>query len=107
MANKPFLELFSKYKPDAVSAKIVEAIRDYTVKVNKESRMVLIEACFDNIIHKKQLYKIEEGIKKDLDLNRVFIKPKYPNNLFSEAYLPELLFELQRLLPTDFSIMRK
>ena len=96
MANKPFLELFSKWTPDEDARKILARLEDYTYLIQKEERKMHIHMHFSLLQPKRKLYAMERSIQEAYSLSSCFIFPHYPAQLFSGAYLDSLLTELER-----------
>lgn len=97
MGNRSLAELFSRYTPGKTEIKeFMESCRDFETRIDKEKRMIEVNARFKNIISKDCLYLCEEEIKKAYELRYVRLFPKYESSLFSKVYMPEVLKELQR-----------
>ena len=95
MSGKSFLEKFYKFEPNNEQYEILKDIFDYTLKVNKEKRIIEARVKFANIIPKDKLYKIERDIKKAYELNYVKILPSYQESLFTYEYIPQILTETE------------
>ncbi len=91
-----FLEKFHKYTPSINALEVIEKIKDFNIRFNKQKRDMEIDLTFDRIIPKKKLYKLEKEIKEAYGMNSVFIFPRYQGGLFSVAYYDELITELAR-----------
>ena len=95
MPTKSFLEKFNKFAPDANQYKILSNISDYTLRVSKENRIIEAVIFMDELVAKKDLYKIERDIEKAYELNHVKLLAKYPSELFSYDYIPQILIETE------------
>ena len=95
MAAKSFLEKFEKYIPDPEQRDILNDISDYSLRINKEHRIIEAAVVLDEIIPKDKLYRIEKGIADAYELNHVKILPKYPADLFTYDYIPQILKETE------------
>ncbi len=95
MPIKSFLEKFNKFTPDPDQYKILNNISDYSLRVSKENRIIEAEIVMDKLVPKKDLYKIERAIEKAYELNHVKLLPKYPSELFSHNYIPQVLIETE------------
>ncbi|MBR5601015.1 MAG: hypothetical protein IKW24_00135, partial [Clostridia bacterium] len=93
--KKTFLEIFHKYHPDSYTERILLSITDLKLMADKEKKIIEITAYFPALVEKSELYRIENEICKAYELNRVKILPKYPTELFSQSYIPELLTETE------------
>lgn len=91
-----FLEKFSKFTPSINSGEVIEKIKDFSVRYNKNSRDMMIDLSFEKIIPKNKLYKLEKEIKETYNMNSVFIFPRYPCDQFSIFYYDQLIMELKR-----------
>ncbi|MBE6632323.1 MAG: hypothetical protein E7623_06450, partial [Ruminococcaceae bacterium] len=97
MANKNLGELFARYTPTSEEFKdILTSCTEFKTRIEREKRMIEVDASFGSIIPKKVLYELETELKNAYELRSVRIFPKYPEELFSKAYIPEVLTELQR-----------
>ena len=95
--KKTFLEVFHKYHPDTYTQNILLSITDMRVMADKELKIIEVAAQFPQLVDKNELYRIQEEICKAYDLNRVKIYPKYPQELFSADYVPQLLQETEEV----------
>ena len=93
MAGKTLLQIFEKYQPSAQNAAWMQAATDIRMRADKERRMVEISAAFPALVEKRALYAVEAGIAQAYALTGVRLLPRYPAELFTEAYIPELLEE--------------
>ncbi len=94
--SKTFLEIFSKYEPDASIRTYLDAAQESCVKCDRERRIIEIETKFSRIIPKSILYKIESQLAQSYKVNIVKILPKYPGCLLTYEYIPEILKEAER-----------
>ena len=95
--EKKFLEIFYKYHPSEKKfALLLEDASDIRIKADKENRMIEASAAFSKLIPKSLLYAVEADIEKQYELRSMRLLPRYPAELFSEEYLPQVLSELQR-----------
>ncbi len=94
---KPLRDILYKYTPDADARAILDASLDHAVLADKENRALQIELSLPRLVPKALLYRMEEEIAKAYELNYVKFLPHYPSELFSDAYIPELLAETERV----------
>ena len=96
--SKNLLEIFNRYIPDNASARLLLSAdaEGISLRVDKEQRMIEVSAPFPRTIPRKELYRIEEEIRKAYDLNSVRICPIYAANLFDISQIPDLLMETNR-----------
>ena len=94
---KTILEILNRYSPDAYSRSILEKAQNPAVRADKVNRALQMDMDFPFLVKKADLYEIEEKVAEAYDLRYVKILPHYPPELFSEAYVPELLLETERV----------
>ena len=94
---KTLPEILSKYSPDDETRALLLSAEDVVVKADKEARALQIIARFPRLIPKETLYRIEGEVEAAYELNYVKFLPKYPSALYSDAYIPELLRETERV----------
>ncbi len=92
-----FDKLFAKYEQTDEIRAILDDITSLTPRVDRDRRLIELEAGFSRIVPKVDLYKIEDGIREVYELNIVRILPKYDKSLFSKTYIPEAVKELSRV----------
>ena len=97
--SKNLLQIFSKYEPsDADRQWMLSATEDsIRLRYDKEQKIIEISASFPHIVKRPVLFRVEEDIRRTYELNFVHFCPRYPSELFSEAYIPDLLFETNRM----------
>ena len=98
MAEKTFLEKFNKYQPkDTDVIRVLSRVIKYSVRLNKEARVIEADVYFDEIVNKNILYRIENEIKEAYSLNYMKLMPKYPAELFDKRYFEQILFEAEKV----------
>ena len=71
------------------------------ISLNKEARIMTINASFNNLISGKELLYTEEKIRKSsLALSNVYIKPKFPQELFNPSYFQDLVLQVKKHIPS-------
>ncbi len=97
--SKNLLEIFSKYQPsEADKTWLLSApAESITLRFDREQKIIEISASFPYVIRRADLFRVEEEIRRTYALNFVHFKPHYPAELFDERYIPELLFETNRM----------
>lgn len=97
MTSKTLLEVFTRYLPDGENRRLMEkAFLKGNMRVDKNLRMVELDFTSDALIPKAKLYKLENDICKAYVLRSVRLFPKYPKELFTEAYFSEIMEEAYR-----------
>ena len=96
-SQRSLLQILKKYEPGMRYRDILESAISHTVRADKEKRMLEISAHFPAPIDKEELYAIEEEIRVAYDLAAVRILPHYPAQLFTKAYVPNVLMETERV----------
>ncbi len=97
MAEKKLTEILKKYEPDERSRNLLDEAYDFSIRADKDAKMLEIKAHFPRIIDKKVIYRIEEGIRVSYALASVRILPVYDPSFFSYDYLPQVLLETERV----------
>ncbi|MBQ8207859.1 MAG: PolC-type DNA polymerase III [Clostridia bacterium] len=97
MAEKKLTEILKRYEPDDRSRRLLEEAYDFSVRADKDAKMLEIKAHFPRIIDKKVIYRIEEEIRETYSLSSVRLLPIYDPSLFSYDYLPQILLETERV----------
>ncbi len=96
MAQKNFFEIFNIWNPSSDTKSAMSTATDIKVRVDKEKRFAEISASFAKIVRKPILYKAEQELERDYNLNCVRILPKYPAEAFNSNYIPQVLMETER-----------
>lgn len=94
---KTVLEILNRYTPDSTARAILEQAQNHVIRADRENRLLQLEMDFSRLIEKDELYRMEEEVAKAYELRYVKFLPHYPSALFSEAYVPELLKETERV----------
>ncbi len=96
MAQKPFLEKFHTYHPEGEQKALLLSLCGYTISCDTEKRRMMITFELEKTADKALLYEIEKDLCALYKLTDCYIVPHYKAELFSSAYLPQLIFELKR-----------
>ncbi|MHC1694572.1 MAG: PolC-type DNA polymerase III [Eubacteriales bacterium] len=96
MKEKNLCEIFNKFEPTLLQRRLMLSARDIELKAVKEERLVEVKACFEQIIEKDILFKLEEGIRRAHNFKFIRIIPVYPSHLFDEGYYFNLTCEARR-----------
>ncbi len=96
-AQRTLLEIFKKYEPGERAREILLSARDYTIRIEREQKLVEVSACFPTLLPKRELYRIEEEIRLAHEVNSVRILPRYDAALLTKDYVPQLVQELVRV----------
>ena len=94
---KTVLEILNRYNPDPAARAILEQAQNPVVRADKENRALQMEVDFPRLVAKDELYRMEAEIAEAYQLNYVKFLPHYPPELFTAAYVPELLKETERV----------
>ena len=98
MAEKSFLEKFNKYQPqDTEIIRVLSRVDKYSIRLDKEARIIEATVYFPDIVDKNLLYRMENEIRAAYALNMMRILPKYPENSFSRQYFAQILQEAERV----------
>lgn len=93
---KNLIQLFKKYEPTAKQAVWMEKAIVENAAAAEEQRIIHVTAYFPQIVSKEELYKAENDVSAAYGVTLTRIFPRYPSELWSEAYIPELIAETER-----------
>ncbi len=91
------LQKLSRYTPDERAREILSMVKEFSLRADRENRILEIRADFPQIVPKFELYRIEDEIADVYDLNQVYILPRYPSELFTDDYFREVVIEAHRV----------
>lgn len=91
--GKTLTEIFDKYVPMAENRKILDSGRVLRKRIDMEKRMLEVDAAFDSLVGKAELYKLEQALSETYRLSYLKICPKYDASLFTPKYFPEVIAE--------------
>ncbi|MBP5256707.1 MAG: PHP domain-containing protein [Clostridia bacterium] len=94
---KTIFEKLSKYQPDAEAEAILSRVKDYTVRADKEKRLLEFKIELDETVDKHKLYAIEDAIAEAYELKSCRLLPHYPPERFNEKYVRQVLVEAHRV----------
>ena len=97
MAQKSLGELLNKYIPSDGHESILASGLVTKTRIDKEKRLLEVYAEFPRIVDKAKLYEIEDQVAQIYQLAYFKIFPHYPSELFTEAYISQLLQETERV----------
>ncbi len=95
--EKRLLDIFSRYEPTDAARALLDSAADTRLRASREERMIEIHAGFPQPVDKALLYAIEAGIAEAYQLRSVRILPHYPADTLTDAYLPQILCETERV----------
>ena len=93
---KKLTELFCRYTPPGSRREWMSTAESLSVRADRERRMLEVTAVLSSVIEKDELYSAEADICRAYELNSVRIFPKYPCEMFSEKYIPQVFREAGR-----------
>ncbi len=91
------LEKFTKYKPNNEIAEWFAKATIRSLRADRERRIVEVVADFPALVEKSLIFKAEDELCSTYEYNVVKILPKYPAELFSYDYVPQILCEVERI----------
>ena len=91
------LEKFTKYTPSEGHRKILETVSAYSLRTNRELRLMEVDITLPSPVKKAVLYAIEADIAAAYQLNSVRLLPKYPRESFTLSYMHEIVEEAYRV----------
>ena len=90
------LKKLSRYVPADNDMRFFEAVEDFSLKIDRDRRILELRVKLEKILPKAYIYRIEDKIREAYELSYVWIFPEYPRELFTMEYLPEILTEGKR-----------
>ena len=87
----------NKYIPSDGHESILASGLVTKTRIDKEKRLLEVYAEFPRIVDKAKLYEIEDQVAQIYQLAYFKIFPHYPSELFTEAYISQLLQETERV----------
>jgi len=96
MEKVTLLDKLKKYTPSSLAYQLLGDITDFKIFSNKEKRVVEIHINSPRLLKKDGLYVLEGEIAKAYDLSYVKFLTHYPKELFSDAYVHEVVKETCR-----------
>lgn len=97
-----FAERFKRFQPSEEQKRIIEKIKDFSLKIDKENRKIHCTAVFDEPVGFDALFSIGEDIKKAYLINEFRFFPRFPSDSFDIEYFPELVKYLNQYSDTSF-----
>ncbi len=95
--KKTLYERFSRFSPVGVHKEIFDHARIDGLKLDREHKILETRVELDRIFSKKDIYSLEAALAECYSLSLVRILTKYPSELFTKDYLPEVLAEAARV----------
>ncbi|MBQ7171304.1 MAG: PolC-type DNA polymerase III [Clostridia bacterium] len=89
--KKPFLEYFVKYKPEITEWAILQKMKDYSVRAERESRAIELTVDLEDAVKEEALISLGAAIKSAYDLNFVSVIVRYPPESFSERSVRDVI----------------
>ncbi len=96
MSQKTLIERLKNYNRIPDDKVFFDNVREYKLLTDVDNRKLIIEAELTDIVDKVVIIEIENKIKEDYSLNSVQIITRYPKELFSPEYIPQLMIECER-----------
>ncbi len=93
---KSFLEKFSKYTPSDSELALLSGVIDYSIKLDKEARIISCSVRFPSYVPYASLERIESSIKEAYALSIMEIHPSFENTPFDIAYMEHVFYESTR-----------
>ena len=93
MADKSFLEVFSRYAPTKDKRALLESATEAKVKYAKEDRIVEVDLYFGSHVDAELIYEIEDECRELYELRSFKILPHFPSEIFDIKYFSEIATE--------------
>ncbi len=90
---KKLTELLTKYTPSGARREWMSAAECTWVKAEKERKILEVGIALPFVVEKDELYAAELDVREQYKLSVVKLLPRYPTELFTESYLPQILRE--------------
>ncbi len=97
MAEKKLGEIFKRFIPIGIYKEIFDNATEVKVRLDRENRIAEVRCALPKIYRKKDLYGLEAEIAQTYELSQMRILPRYPTELYTDGYMPELLAEAARV----------
>ncbi len=97
MAEKKLGEIFKRFIPIGVYKEIFDIATEVKVRLDRENRIAEVRCALPKIYRKRDLYGLEAEIAQTYELAQMRILPRYPTELYTDGYMPELLAEAARV----------
>ncbi len=93
-----FREKFAKYEPTEESGAVINRIKNFSLRLDREKKMLEIPVEIEGEVAPKHvLYKMEDDICAAYELNSVRILPKYSSDMFSLKCMDSVIAEVERI----------
>ena len=90
-------EIFKRMIPLGILKEFFDEASDITVRLDRERRMMEVHCHLPKLYRKKDIYELEAAIAQTYELAQIRIFTHYEENLFSDAYMPEIFAEAARV----------
>ncbi len=93
-----FREKFAAYEPTQETGEIIERIKNFSLRADRERKMIEISVEIEGEpVEKRLLYRLEEEIARVYELTMVRILPKYSSDKFTLARMHSIIEEAGRI----------
>ena len=93
MAEKKFLEVFSRYNPTKEKRALLESAENVKIKYIKEPMRVEVELSFSEHKDAELIYEIEDDCRELYGAQSFKILPHFPPEIFNVSYFSEIAAE--------------
>ncbi len=97
MGERSILSYFPRFLASGHQKALLDAATDVVVRADREKRMAEVRAFFGALIEKNELYRIEDGIASAYELSSMRVLPRYPSELFTLEYFPQIFAETEKI----------
>ncbi len=94
--DKKFCDYFLKYSPKKEHFAFIDSIKDYSVRINKQTRRVEITCALSEHVDQRLMIDIEDSISDAYELQSTRIFPQYDKSLFGIQAIKEIINEALR-----------
>ncbi len=90
-------EKFAKYTPNSEDKEWMSKAAILSLRADRAQRIVEVSVSLPHLVTKQEIYRVENELCRTYEYNVVKILPKYPAELFSYDYVPQILTEVERI----------
>lgn len=95
--TRSLFDVLKKIETEGKTRQILSLVQEFSIRADKEKRLLELSLTFPSLMAKEDLYAIEEEIRRAYELQYVKILPHYPPAAFQESYISSLLTETERI----------
>ncbi|MBQ3195055.1 MAG: PolC-type DNA polymerase III [Clostridia bacterium] len=94
--KQAFMQKFSRYTPTEKEGKALENLSDFSIKIDKERRIITAALTFSCYVPLELIYSLEANIRALYGLNDVLFRPRFTGVAFEEKHARGLIAVFSR-----------